>query len=60
MYKLTRRELTRYLALGGLATSFMLELLVYPAVYYLWKVKSLPEGPSGDYPSAAEARVAGP
>jgi len=45
---------------GGLATSFMLELLVYPAVYYLWKVKSLPEGPSGDYPSAAEARVAGP
>jgi Cu(I)/Ag(I) efflux system membrane protein CusA/SilA len=22
---------------GGLATSFLLELLVYPAVYYLWK-----------------------
>lgn len=45
---------------GGLATSFLLELLVYPAVYYLWKVKSLPEGPRGDYPSAAEARVVGP
>src|SRR5439155_11793891 len=22
---------------GGLATSFILELVVYPAVYYLWK-----------------------
>jgi Cu(I)/Ag(I) efflux system membrane protein CusA/SilA len=22
---------------GGLATSFLLELLVYPSVYYLWK-----------------------
>ena len=22
---------------GGLATSFLLELLVYPAIYYLWK-----------------------
>ncbi len=25
---------------GGLATSFVLELLVYPAVYYLWKWRS--------------------
>jgi Cu(I)/Ag(I) efflux system membrane protein CusA/SilA len=22
---------------GGLATSFVLELLVYPSIYYLWK-----------------------
>jgi len=22
---------------GGLATSFLMELLVYPAIYYLWK-----------------------
>jgi Cu(I)/Ag(I) efflux system membrane protein CusA/SilA len=22
---------------GGLATSFLMELLVYPAAYYLWK-----------------------
>jgi copper/silver efflux system protein len=29
---------------GGLVTSFALELLVYPAVYYLWKRKGLPEG----------------
>jgi len=27
---------------GGLATSFILELLVYPAIYYLWKVRELP------------------
>jgi Cu(I)/Ag(I) efflux system membrane protein CusA/SilA len=27
---------------GGLATSFLLELLVYPAVYLLWKKRELP------------------
>ncbi|HKX13486.1 MAG TPA: efflux RND transporter permease subunit, partial [bacterium] len=27
---------------GGLATSFLLELLVYPALYLLWKRRSLP------------------
>jgi len=26
---------------GGLVTSFILELLVYPAIYYLWKKRSL-------------------
>jgi len=26
---------------GGLATSFLLELLVYPAVYLLWKKRQL-------------------
>ena len=26
---------------GGLVTSFALELLVYPAIYYLWKRKEL-------------------
>ena len=30
---------------GGLATSFLLELLVYPAVYYLWKRQDVVEGP---------------
>jgi copper/silver efflux system protein len=28
--------------IGGLATSFLLELLVYPAVYKLWKKRGLP------------------
>ena len=28
---------------GGLVTSFLLELLVYPAIYYLWRKKELPE-----------------
>jgi Cu(I)/Ag(I) efflux system membrane protein CusA/SilA len=29
---------------GGLATSFLLELLVYPAVYFLWRRRQLPAG----------------
>jgi Cu(I)/Ag(I) efflux system membrane protein CusA/SilA len=29
---------------GGLVTSFALELLVYPAIYYLWRRRTLPEG----------------
>jgi Cu(I)/Ag(I) efflux system membrane protein CusA/SilA len=29
---------------GGLVTSFILELLVYPPVYLLWKGRGLPEG----------------
>jgi len=27
---------------GGLATSFLLELLVYPAVYLMWKSRHRP------------------
>ncbi len=30
---------------GGLATSFLLELLVYPSIYYLWKKREVVEGP---------------
>jgi Cu(I)/Ag(I) efflux system membrane protein CusA/SilA len=30
--------------IGGLVTSFLLELLVYPAVYYLWKKGEVVEG----------------
>ena len=30
---------------GGLITSFAMELLVYPAIYYLWKRKEVPSGP---------------
>jgi Cu(I)/Ag(I) efflux system membrane protein CusA/SilA len=31
---------------GGLATSFLLELLVYPVIYLLWKQRSIPESTS--------------
>jgi len=31
---------------GGLVTSFALELLVYPAVYYLWRRREVVEGPA--------------
>ena len=30
---------------GGLVTSFALELLVYPAIFYLWRRKEVVEGP---------------
>ncbi len=30
---------------GGLVTSFALELLVYPSIYYLWKRRTVDEGP---------------
>ncbi len=34
---------------GGLVTSFVLELLVYPAVYLLWKGRGLRDGsPTAD------------
>jgi len=26
--------------IGGLATSFLLELLIYPAIYKLWKLRT--------------------
>jgi copper/silver efflux system protein len=31
---------------GGLVTSFALELLVYPAIYYLWRRRELVAGPA--------------
>jgi copper/silver efflux system protein len=31
---------------GGLVTSFAMELMVYPAVYYLWRRKEVVEGPT--------------
>jgi Cu(I)/Ag(I) efflux system membrane protein CusA/SilA len=31
---------------GGLVTSFLLELLVYPAIYYLWRRKEVIDGPA--------------
>jgi len=42
---------------GGLFTSFALELLVYPAIYLLWKKRDLPPaavaGPLEDSPHEA-------
>jgi Cu/Ag efflux pump CusA len=34
---------------GGLATSFLLELLVYPAIYLLWKARSRDDGEGALY-----------
>jgi Cu(I)/Ag(I) efflux system membrane protein CusA/SilA len=33
--------------IGGLFTSFLMELLVYPAIYLLWRERSLPHAESG-------------
>jgi Cu(I)/Ag(I) efflux system membrane protein CusA/SilA len=32
---------------GGLATSFLMELLVYPAIYLLWKGRTEVKGAAG-------------
>jgi Cu(I)/Ag(I) efflux system membrane protein CusA/SilA len=32
--------------IGGLVTSFMMELLVYPAVFFLWKKREVSDDPS--------------
>ena len=40
---------------GGLVTPFVLELLVYPAIFAIWKGRELP--PGGDLPSATAART---
>jgi copper/silver efflux system protein len=37
---------------GGLATSFLMELLVYPAIYLLWKQRALPVEHTADAAAA--------
>jgi len=34
---------------GGLITSFLLELLVYPVIFYLWRGRHLPEGKATEF-----------
>ena len=43
---------------GGLVTSFVLELLVYPAIYFLWKRKEVVEGPASPHGEHGLARMA--
>lgn len=42
--------------IGGLFTSFLMELLVYPAIYLLWRKRSLPraDGADDDHPQRQE------
>lgn len=35
---------------GGVTTSFLMELLVYPAIYFVWRGWSLPEGAATSRP----------
>lgn len=41
--------------IGGLVTSFLLELLVYPAVYFLWRRRELPAPAAPAAPAMAPA-----
>ena len=41
---------------GGLATSFLMELLVYPAIYLLWKRREI--GAAATEPPPSEAASA--
>ncbi len=45
---------------GGLVTSFIMELLVYPAIYFLWKRKEVVEGPATPHGTDAGAREPAP
>ncbi len=40
---------------GGLVTSFLLELLVYPAIYYLWRKRDVVAGPASPAGEPASA-----
>jgi Cu/Ag efflux pump CusA len=35
--------------LGGVITSFLLELLVYPAIYSLWRMRSVTTEKESDF-----------
>jgi Cu(I)/Ag(I) efflux system membrane protein CusA/SilA len=39
--------------IGGLVTSFLMELLVYPAVYFLWKKREVEDDARGGAALAA-------
>ena len=41
---------------GGLVTSFLMELLVYPAIYFLWRKRQLTERLVGVHPEVTEGR----
>lgn len=42
---------------GGLVTSFLLELTVYPAIFALWKGRRLPGQPAGEPSGGTDGRV---
>ncbi len=46
--------------IGGLVTSFLLELLVYPAIYKLWRSAQLRRAPLDGLGSAVAAAPAEP
>jgi len=45
--------------IGGLVTSFLLELTVYPAIFAIWKGRGLPDLASGHSPDGSSQRETG-
>ncbi len=43
---------------GGVITSTLMELLVYPAIFFLWRSRGLPSAISADLPSAPQPQPA--
>src|SRR5574338_151437 len=43
--------------IGGLVTSFIMELTVYPAIYFLWKREEVGEGPASPEWAALDAHA---
>jgi Cu(I)/Ag(I) efflux system membrane protein CusA/SilA len=43
--------------IGGLVTSFLMELLVYPAIFFLWKRREVRPGPASPHREVDEAMV---
>jgi copper/silver efflux system protein len=42
--------------IGGLLTSFFLELLIYPVIFYIWKSRAMPAGKSAGAAGGSEQR----
>ena len=45
--------------IGGLVTSFLLELTVYPAIFAIWKGRGLPDLASGHSPDGSSQQETG-
>jgi len=45
---------------GGVVTSFLMELLVYPAIFFVWRGRNLPPGDPTPLPSYDEGIIAEP
>jgi Cu(I)/Ag(I) efflux system membrane protein CusA/SilA len=43
---------------GGIVTSTIMELMVYPAIFYVWRRRSLPQTSAQNGPTPATGAIA--